>query len=95
MNEEMEAELTELSEMNSKTDHLAVTEKANFDEAIPIDLKTERNTQAYTDTMIIDIETIHTFENRNKLNTIKWRPIYEVIHKDYFMGSKNFSDYFM
>ena len=32
----MEAELTELSEMKSKTDHLAVTEEANVDEAIPI-----------------------------------------------------------
>ena len=35
----MEAELTELSEMDSKTDHLAVTEETNVDEAIPIDLK--------------------------------------------------------
>ena len=32
----MKAELTEI---DSKTDHLAVTEEANFDEAIPIDLK--------------------------------------------------------
>ena len=35
----MEAELTESSEMDSKTDHLAVTEGMNVDEAIPIDLK--------------------------------------------------------
>ena len=33
MNEEMEAELTE---MDSRTDNMAVTEEANFDEAIPI-----------------------------------------------------------
>ena len=32
----MEAERTELLEMKSKTDHLVVTEEANFDEAIPI-----------------------------------------------------------
>ena len=32
----MEAELTESSEMNSKTDHLAVTEEATVDEAIQI-----------------------------------------------------------
>ena len=35
----METELTEFSEMDSKTDHLEVTEEANVDEAIPIDLK--------------------------------------------------------
>ena len=33
MNEAMEAELTEL---DSRTDNLAVTEEANVDEAIPI-----------------------------------------------------------
>ena len=44
MNEEIEAELTE---MDSKTDHLAVTEEANIDEDIPIDLRKERSTQAY------------------------------------------------
>ena len=32
----MEAELTEASEINSKTDNLAVTEEADVDEAIPI-----------------------------------------------------------
>ena len=36
MIEYMEAELTELSEIDSKTDNLAVTEKADIDEAIPI-----------------------------------------------------------
>ena len=34
MNEEMEAELTE---MDSRTDNLAVSEDANVDETIPID----------------------------------------------------------
>ena len=47
MNEEMEAGLTELSQTDSKTDHLAVNEEANVDEAIPIDLRKEGNTQAY------------------------------------------------
>ena len=32
----MEAELTEASEINPKTDNQAVTEEANVDEAIPI-----------------------------------------------------------
>ena len=45
MNEEMEAELTELSELDSKTDHLAVTEEEDVDEAFPIFLKKELNTQ--------------------------------------------------
>ena len=43
----MEAELIESLEMDSKTDNLAVTEEADFDEAIPIYLKKELNTQAY------------------------------------------------
>ena len=36
MIEEMEAELTELSDINSKTENLAVNKEADFDEAIPI-----------------------------------------------------------
>ena len=34
------------------------------------------------------IDKINTFENINKVNTIKWRPIYEVIDEAYFMDSK-------
>ena len=91
----MEAELTESSEMDSKTDNLAVAEEANVDEYIPIYLKKEQNTQAYKKTMDIDIDKINTFENRNKVNTIKWRPIYEVIDEAYFIDSKMLSDAFM
>ena len=40
----MEAELTE---MDSRTDNLAVSEEANFDEAIPIDIRKEQITEAY------------------------------------------------
>ena len=36
MIEDMEAELTESSEINPKTDNLVVTEKADVDEAIPV-----------------------------------------------------------
>ena len=35
----MEAELTESSKIDSKTDNLVATEEANIDEAIPIYLK--------------------------------------------------------
>ena len=41
MNEEMEYELTEWSDTDLKTNHLAVTEEENVDEAIPIYLKKE------------------------------------------------------
>ena len=45
--------------------------------------------------MDIDIGNIETYEQRNKVNTIKWSPIYEVIDEAYFMDSKIFSDAFM
>ena len=45
--------------------------------------------------MSTDIENIDTFETRKKVNTTKWRPIYEVIDKYYFMGSKIFSNDFI
>ena len=86
---------SELIDTDSKNDNLAPTEEANFDEAIPIGLREERITQAYEDTMSIDIENIDTFETRNKVNTIKWRPIFEVIYEAYFIGSKHFSDDFI
>ena len=43
----------------------------------------------------MDIDKINTFEKRNKANTIKRRPIYEVIDEAYFIGSKIFSYDFM
>ena len=88
----MEAELTE---MDSRTDNLAVTEEANVNEDIPIHIYKEQSTEAYKGTMSRDFENIDTFETRTKVNTTKWRPIYEVIDKDYFIGSKIFSDNFI
>ena len=58
MIEDMEAELTEASEINSKTDNLAETEVADVDKAILIYLKNEQETQAYKKTMKIDIEKL-------------------------------------
>ena len=40
--------------------------------------------------MDIDIDKIDTYEIINKVNTIKWRPIYEVIEEAYFKESENF-----
>ena len=52
MNEDMEAELTE---MDSIPDHLAVSEDERVDEAVPIDIRKERKTKAYKETMSQDI----------------------------------------
>ena len=38
----------------------------------------------------MDIENINTFETRNKVSTIKWRPIFEVVDEAYFRSSKIF-----
>ena len=45
--------------------------------------------------MSTEVEKINTFETRNKVITIKRRPIFEVIDEAYFKGSKVFSDNFM
>ena len=45
--------------------------------------------------MDIDIDKINTSELRKKVNTIKWRPIYEVIDEAYFIESKSSSDDFI
>ena len=37
--------------------------------------------------MEIYIDKINTFEIRNKVNTIKWRPIYKVIEEVYFKNN--------
>ena len=58
MIENMEAELTEESEINSKTYNLAVTEEADLDESRPGYLKKERKIKSYKKTMNIDIETL-------------------------------------
>ena len=45
--------------------------------------------------MIIYIENINTFENRNKVYTTQWRKIYEVIEPDFFEKSDIFPDDFL
>ena len=92
MNEKMEAERTE---MDSRTDNLAVSEEANVYESIQIDLRKEQSTESYKETMSKDINNIDTYETRTKVNTTKWRPIYEVIDEAYIKDSKIFSDYFI
>ena len=43
----------------------------------------------------MDIENIDIFETINQVNTIKWRPIYEVKDEAYFIGSKICSEDFI
>ena len=45
--------------------------------------------------MYIDIDKIDTYEIRNKVDTTKWRPIYEVIEEAYFKESEKFPNDFM
>ena len=42
-----------------------------------------------------DINNIDTYKTRTKLNTTKWRPIYEVIDEAYIKDSNVFSDEFI
>ena len=92
MNEEMEAELTE---MDSIPDHLAVSEDKIVDKAVPIDIIKERKTKAYKETMSQDISNIDTYETRTKVNATKWRPIYEVIDEAYIKDFNIFSEDFI
>ena len=89
MNEEMEAELMKT---DSRPENLAVSEDESGDEAVPIDIRKERKTKAYKYTMSQDINNIDTYETRTKVNTTKWKPIYEVIDEAYIKESKIFPD---
>ena len=81
MNEKMEAGLTK---MDSRPDDSALSEDESVDEAVPIDIRKERKTKAYKETMIQDINNIETYET---ITTTKWRRIYEVIDEAYIKDS--------
>ena len=81
----MEAELIKTY---SRPDNFEVSEDASVDEAVPIDIRKERNTKAYKETTRQDIKNIDTYETRTKDNTKKWRPIFEVIDESYIKDSK-------
>ena len=63
MNEKME---TELMKMGSIHENLAVSENESVDEAVPIDIRKERKTKSYKETMSQDINNIDTYETRKK-----------------------------
>ena len=91
MNKEMESELVK---MDSRPDNLAVSEDEGADEAVPVHILKERKTKAYKETMSQDINNIDTYETRKKVNTIEWRPSYEVIDEAYIEYSKIFPEDF-
>ena len=92
MNEEIEAEI---AKMNLTPDHLTDSKNEGVDEAIPIHIRKERTKKAYKVTMIQDIETIDSYENRTKFNITHWRPIYEVIYEAYIKESNILPDDFI
>ena len=92
MNEEMEAEL---NKMDSRPDNLAVSEDASVDKDVPIDIRKEQDIEAYKEKTSKDIENIDPYETRSKVNTTKWRPIYEVIDEAYIKYSKILPDDFI
>ena len=55
---------TELTEMDSRPDNMAVSEDETFDEAIPIDIIKDQIMEAYKETMSKDINNIDTYETR-------------------------------
>ena len=92
MDEEMESELTE---MDSIPDHLAVSEDEGADEAVPIHIRKERKKKSYKETMSQYIENNETYETRTKINITQWRPIYQVIDESYIKESNIFHDDFI
>ena len=92
MNEEMKSELMK---MDSRPENLKVSEDENVDEAVPVDIRKERKKKAYKETMSQDINNIDTYEIRTKVNTTKWRPMYEVIDEAYIKESRLFPDGFI
>ena len=80
-NENME---TEMKEMNDKLGGNPFLDHDNFDEAIPIQIRKERTTEAYKEKMKENIETIDKNDNSKQIvKKIKWRTISEVIDEDY------------
>ena len=87
---------TEMKEMDDKLGKNAFLDDYNFDEAIPLQIRKERTTEAYKEKMNEDIETIDKNDNSKQIfQKTKWRTIYEVIDKDYIENSNIFSDAFI
>ena len=86
---------SELTEMDTIPDHLAVSEDESVEKSVLIDIRKERKTKSYKETISQDISNIHTYKTRKKVNTTKLRPIYEVIDEAYIKDSKKFPEDFI
>ena len=87
---------TEMKEISDKLGKNAFLDDDNFDEAIPIQIREERTTEAYKENMNEVIETIDKNENSQQIvQKNKWRTIYEVIDEDYIKNSDIFPDAFI
>ena len=88
----MEAEMKDMGVKQGKNAH---SEDDNFDEAIPIQIRKKRTTEAYKEKMNEDIETIDKNDNRTVVQRTKWRPMYEVIDEYYIKSFNIFPDDFI
>ena len=87
---------TEMKEMNDKLGENPFKDDDNFDEAMPIQIRKARTTEAYKDNTNEDIETIDKNENIKQIfQKTKWRTIYEVIDEDYIKNSNISPDAFI
>ena len=57
-----------MNKINVKHGKKPYSEDANVDEAIPIQIRKERTTEAYKEAMSQDIDTIDKYENKRKVN---------------------------
>ena len=60
-----------------------------------MDIRKERKTKAYKETMSQDVNNIDTYDTRTKVHTTKWRPIYEVIDEASIKESNIFPEDFI
>ena len=58
---------TEMKVMNEKLVENPFKDDDNFDQSIPIQIRTERTTESYKDNMNEDIETIEKNENSKQI----------------------------
>ena len=67
---------TEMKEMDDKLGKNAFLDDDNFDEAITIQIRKERTTEAYKEKMNEDIEIIDKNDNSKQMvQKTKWRPM--------------------
>ena len=57
-------------------------------------LKEERKTEAYQETLNIDIENIDNIDNNHKHHKTPWRKIYKVIQQEFFEETEIFLEQF-